>query len=98
LGREFGIEHAENSLLRDDQAGELVTHQEETGAHHGDVGGVCMTPEAGGTSPVAHDNQNGAQGQELTDFDANVEGDQVGNQAVCRNLVLLNLGRQTEAM
>ncbi|KAG0757898.1 hypothetical protein G6F24_010176 [Rhizopus arrhizus] len=98
MGRKLGIEHAGNSLLRDDQAGELVTHQEETGAHHGNVGGVGMAPEAGGTSPVAHDNQNGTQGQELADLDADVEGNQVGDQAVRRDLVFLDLGRQAEAM
>lgn len=49
--------------MRDDQASDLVAHEQEAGTHHGDVRGIGMAPEAGSTSPVAHQNENAAEGQ-----------------------------------
>ena len=46
--------HGQNSLRGDKQASDLVTHQEETGTHHGNVGGIGVAPEAAGAPPIPH--------------------------------------------
>ena len=68
----------------DGPAGELVTNQDETGSHQGDVGGIGMAPEASGVAPVPHDDQDCGERQELTNLDADVEGEEVRDESVGR--------------
>jgi hypothetical protein len=53
--------------------------------------------EAVGAAPVAHDDQDGAQRQQLPDLHPHAERDQVGDQPVGRDLELQDPGRQAEA-
>ena len=76
----------------------MHAHQHEAGAHHDDIGGVGVAHETGGSAPVTHPDQDDGQGQQLADFHADVEGEQVGDQAVRRDLVLQDLGGQAEAV
>jgi hypothetical protein len=82
----------------DGEADELVADQHEAGGHEDCVGGEGVAHETARPAPEAHQDQNGGEGEKLADFDADVEGDQVGEQTVRRNLELKNLGCQTEAV
>ena len=57
-----------------------------------------MAPEAVGPAPVAHQDQDGGERQQLADLDADIEGQQVGDQAIRRDVELADLGRQAEAV
>ena len=57
-----------------------------------------MPPEAGGLPPEAHDNEDGAERQELSRLDADVEGHQIADHAVGRQVEVLQLGRQAETV
>jgi len=61
-----------------EQAGELIADQHEPGAHHGDVGGIGVLEEAGGTTPEAHRDQDCAEREQLADLHPDVERQQVG--------------------
>lgn len=84
--------------LDDEPAGELVAGQHESGGHHGDIGGVGMSPEAVGPTPVAHQDQNGGERQQLADLDTDVEGQKVGDQPIRCDVELADLGREAEAV
>lgn len=57
-----------------------------------------MAEKARRLPPVAHDDEDGAQRQQLADFNANVEGNQVDEQAIGRNFEFFDFGRQPEAV
>lgn len=57
-----------------------------------------MAHEALGASPIAHDDKDGAQGKNLTDFNANVERDEVGEKPVWCNLEFSNLCSKPKAV
>lgn len=57
-----------------------------------------MPKKAPTATPVTHHDQDGAQRQDLSDFYADVEGQQVGQKAVTGDLVVLDLGGQAEPM
>src|SRR5215204_1341524 len=46
---------------RDEVTGQLHADQHESGAHHRDVGGIGVAPEAVGTAPVADQDQDPEQ-------------------------------------
>ena len=81
-----------------EQASELITDQHEAGAHQGNIGGVGIAQEASSAPPESHHDENSAEGQQLADLNADIECQEIGDQAVRRNLVLDDLGRETEAM
>ena len=62
------------------------------------IGGEGVAHEAGGPAPEAHDDEDGAERQQLADLDPDVEGEQIGDQAVGRDLEVLDLGREAEAV
>lgn len=57
-----------------------------------------MSQEAGGAPPESHHDEDGPHGQQLADLPADVERQQVGDQAVRRDLVLDDLDREAEAV
>ena len=56
-----------------------------------------MAPEAIAPAPVTHDDQNRAEGQDLPDFDPDVNAMRLGTIPWPR-FVFHDLGRQTEAV
>lgn len=57
-----------------------------------------MLKKASTATPVTHHDQDGAQRQDLSDFHADVEGQQVRQKAVTGDLVVLDLRGQAEPM
>src|SRR3546814_3112679 len=82
----------------DGKADELVADQHEASGHEDGVGGEGVTHEAVRSAPEAHQDQDGGKGEKLSDLDADIERDQVGEQAVARNLELDDLGGKAEAV
>src|SRR5829696_6185754 len=83
---------------RDEVAGQLHADQHEAGAHHRDIGGVGVAPEAVRSAPVAHQDQDSEQSQKLTNLDAHVKGEEVRKEPVRRDLIFLDLSGEAEAM
>src|SRR3546814_4790426 len=82
----------------DGKADELVADQQEASGHEDGVGGEGVTHEAVRLAPEAQQDQDGGKGEKLSDLDADIESDQVGEQAVARNLELDALGGKAEAV
>ena len=57
-----------------------------------------MAEKARRLPPVAHNDQDGAQREQLADLNANVEGNQVDKQAIGRNFKFFDFGRQTKTV
>ena len=57
-----------------------------------------MTGKARRAPPEAHRDQDGCQGQELADLDPDIEGQEVGQEPVRRDVIVDQLGRQAEAV
>lgn len=57
-----------------------------------------MAEKARRLPPVAHDDEEDAQRQQLDYLNPDVEGSQVDEQAIGRNFELLDFGRQPEAV
>jgi hypothetical protein len=85
-------------LLADEVAGDLVEHEEKAEHHHEGVGMVCLPHEAAGFPPVGDGNQNDGQCQKLSDFHADIEEYEVGEQTIRRDIVFQNFGCQTKTM
>ena len=79
-------------------AGELVADQQEAAGHQHRVGRKRVAQEAAARAPVGQRDQDRRQRQHLADLDADVEADDVRDQAVRRQRELLQLGRQAEAV
>ncbi|EMH92056.1 hypothetical protein MTE1_4543 [Klebsiella pneumoniae JHCK1] len=57
-----------------------------------------MSEKARRLPPVAHNDQDGAQREQLADLNANVEGNQVDKQAIGRDFEFLDFGCQTKTV
>ena len=57
-----------------------------------------MAEKAVGFTPEADSNEDHGQGDELSDFHTHIEGEEVRNQAVRRDVVFDDLGGQAETM
>jgi hypothetical protein len=64
------------------EAGELIAHQHEAGSHENDVTRVRVPRERSGTPPVRHGDEDGAEREQLSDLDADVERQQVRDEPV----------------
>src|SRR3546814_3474675 len=93
---EFG--HGITSKLRNEEAGELVADQHETGGHQHGVGRESLACEGIAAAPEPHRDEDRAERQQLPDLDADIERQDVEHQAVARQFEILQLGRQAEAM
>ena len=85
-------------LSSDIIAGKLVSKEHEARDHQGDVGGERMAAKARGVAPVSHRNQYCPKGQELPDFDTDIEGYEIDQQAIGRQGKFLQFRRKTEAV
>jgi len=54
-------------------AGHLVAYEYEAGGHEDGVCGVGVFHEGFGFSPVSHDDEDGGECEDLSDFDPDVE-------------------------
>src|SRR3546814_15264809 len=84
--------------LRNEEAGELVADQHETGGHQHGVGRESLACERIAAAPEPHRDEDRAERQQLPDLAADIERQEVGDQAITRKPELLQLGRQAEAM
>lgn len=57
-----------------------------------------MAEKARRLPPVAHDDEDGAQRQQLAYLNPDIEGNQIDEEAIGRNFELLDFGRQPEAV
>jgi hypothetical protein len=73
-----------NIFSSDEIAGHLQSEQNEPGRHHHDICSVGVFPKAGRLAPIAHDNQDHGERQQLADFDTDVERKQVREETVLR--------------
>lgn len=94
----MGVIHGSSLRSGDEEADELIARQDEAEGHDDHIGGVGVAPEAGRLPPESDDDQDGAQRQKLADLDPDVEGQEIADQAVGREVEVLELGRQAEAV
>lgn len=57
-----------------------------------------MPEEAGSLPPETHADENDCESDELSDLDADVEGEKIGHEPVLGNLIFKDLGCQAETM
>src|SRR3546814_11824309 len=94
----MGFGHGITSKLRNEEAGELVADQHETGGHQHGVGRESLACEGIAAAPEPHSDEDRAERQQLPDLDADIERQDVEHQAVARQIEKLQLGRKAEAM
>src|SRR5438034_6867355 len=86
------------SCCREEIAGQLVADQQEATRHHQGVGRKRVTKEAVTRPPVCQADENGRQRQRLPDLHANVEADDVCDEAARGEREVLQLRGEAEAM
>src|SRR6187397_1297397 len=79
-------------------AGELIADEEKTASHHDGVRRECVPHEPAACAPVAEGDEHSGQRQPLPNLDADVEAHDIGDQPVARQLELLELGGEAEAV
>ena len=57
-----------------------------------------MGREAARAPPIAHDDKDGGEREDLADLDADIEREEIDDQAVRGEREVLQLGRQAEAV
>ncbi len=93
------IEHDRDSFeLADREAGELVADEHEARGHEDGVGGEGVAHEARGAAPKSHQDEDRAEREQLPDLDPDVEREEVGDEAIVRDLELEDLRREAEAV
>lgn len=84
--------------LGDGKADELVADEHEASGHENGVGCEGMAHETSSPAPEPHEDEDHAEREKLSDFYAHVECEEIGNEAIFRDIELDNFRRQTEAM
>ena len=74
----------------------MISDENEAGGHDDDVRDICVVTKTTGAPPVSHRDEDPCQRGELAKLDAHVEGQQVRDESVRRQLVLEEFRGQTE--
>src|SRR3546814_8985192 len=91
---EFG--HGITSKLRNEEAGELVADQHETGGHQHGVGRESLACAGIAAAPEPHRDEDRAERQQLPDLVSDIALQDVEHQSVARQFEILQLGLQAE--
>ena len=68
----------------------MVADKREACGHHCNIGGKSMSQEAVCPAPEAHHDEDCREGEQLTNFDPDIECYQVWQQSVGRNIIVEN--------